>query len=174
MNFIKPESLRGLFTVLPRCWFSVCGSMTKAKSASRSFNTNHQTSDPILMPSSRASTNIFQMTDLQFGQHLAGLIETDGYIGLRNIEIAFDLGDDRLAETICMRFFLNPAERLYDQRRLTKPKNAWSLFFTQSQVANVLNLVNNHFVGPYKVDQKPGLKQAAESAITATIGLCIQ
>lgn len=153
MNFIKPELLRGFFTFLPCCSFSVRGSMTKAKSASRPFNTNHQTSDPILMPFSRAPTNIFQMTDLQFGQYLAGLIEADGYIGLRGIEIAFDLGDYRLAKAFCSRLFLNPAGRLYDQRRLTKPKNAWSLFFTQSQVANALNLVNGHFVGPYKVDQ---------------------
>lgn len=79
--------------------------------------------------------------------------EADGYIGPKGIEIAFDLGDYELAKAICIRLSLNPSERLYDKRRLTKPTNAWSLFITQSQVADVLNLVNGYFVGPYKVEQ---------------------
>lgn len=70
---IKPSLLCGVLTV-SYCRFSsfARGSVVKARSSSRPFNTNYKTDNPTLIPFSREPMSIFQMSDSQFGQYLAG------------------------------------------------------------------------------------------------------
>lgn len=66
---------------------------------------------------------IFQMTLDEFGLYMAGLIDGDGTLNLRSIEIVFDLRDYAFARDIQMRWGLTYAS-LYDRRRWSKPKQA--------------------------------------------------
>lgn len=96
---------------------------------------------------------IFSMTFNQLGQYLAGLIEGDGSIRKDGIKIQFAIKDYELAKSICIRFHLNYKKLLKRQFIEKRKANYYTLQIPKSQVKNVLNCVNGHFVTRKRVDQ---------------------
>jgi LAGLIDADG endonuclease len=86
--------------------------------------------------------------DEEFGYYLAGLIEGDGYIGKRSIEIAFHISDISLA------YFLKKRIGFGNITKYSHTKNAVRYtIWNKEGILKVLNLVNGKFVSKYKNNQ---------------------
>ena len=104
----------------------------------------------------------FDMTLDELGDYLAGLIDGDGTLNKKAVEIAFDLKDYALAKDIQRLFGLN-SKSLYDKRRSpSDPKQAYGLFFNGQTMVPLLRLIHGRLVGESKVVQMQ--KASAKSA----------
>ena len=87
-------------------------------------------------------------TNEEFGYYLAGLIEGDGFIGKRSIEIAFHISDISLA------YFLKKKLGFGNITKYSHTKNAVRYtVWNREGILKILNLVNGKFVSKYKNDQ---------------------
>lgn len=90
--------------------------------------------------------NNLLMDDEMFGYYLAGLIEGDGYIGEREISIAFSDKDAKNAYWLKKRIG-------YGSILGYKGKAAIRLrFFSEEARKRVFNLINGKFVAPHKIN----------------------
>lgn len=86
-------------------------------------------------------------TDTDFGYYIAGLIEGDGYLGKRGIEIVFHEKDVNTAFYIKKRIGYGSISKVKD-------KKAYKLsIFHKKGVETLFNLINGKFQGPYKIEQ---------------------
>jgi hypothetical protein len=83
-----------------------------------------------------------------FGYYLAGLIEGDGYIGKRSIEIAFHISDSQLAYYIKDRISYGNVIK-YSNTNNAVRYGVWNA----EGIRKILNLVNGKFFSKYKNDQ---------------------
>jgi len=86
--------------------------------------------------------------DNEFGYYLAGLIEGDGYIGKRSIEIAFHISDIQLAYYIKKKIGYGSVTK-YSHTNNAVRYSVWN----KEGISKILNLVNGKFFTKYKIDQ---------------------
>lgn len=87
------------------------------------------------------------LTNEEFGQFLAGLIEGDGWFGLKELHIIFSESDTTLAYFIKKRIGYGNVYKIKDKkavRYICKHKEGLSL---------ILSLINGKLVSNYKYDQ---------------------
>jgi LAGLIDADG endonuclease len=95
--------------------------------------------------------------DEDFGYYLAGLIEGDGYIGKRSIEISFHISDKSLAYYIKKRVgFGNVTKYSHTDKALRF--SIWN----KEGINKVLNLVNGKFFTNLKINQIKRYKYLSE------------
>jgi hypothetical protein len=87
-------------------------------------------------------------SDESFGYYLAGLIEGDGYIGKRSIEIAFHVSDSQLAYYIKKRIGFGNVTK-YSHTNNAVRYCVWN----KEGIKKILDLVNGKFFSKYKNDQ---------------------
>jgi hypothetical protein len=87
-------------------------------------------------------------TEDEFGYYLAGLIEGDGYIGKRSIEISFHISDISLAYYIKKRIGYGNVIK-YTHTSKAVRYGVWN----KEGVNKILNLVNGKFFTKHKIDQ---------------------
>jgi hypothetical protein len=87
-------------------------------------------------------------SDESFGYYLAGLIEGDGYIGKRSIEIAFHVSDSQLAYYIKKRIGFGNVTK-YSHTNNAVRYCVWN----KEGINKILDLVNGKFFSKYKNDQ---------------------
>lgn len=87
-------------------------------------------------------------SDESFGYYLAGLIEGDGYIGKRSIEIAFHKCDSQLAYYIKKRIGFGNVIK-YSHTNNAVRYCVWN----KDGIKKILDLVNGKFFSKYKNDQ---------------------
>ena len=83
-----------------------------------------------------------------FGYYLAGLIEGDGYIGKRSIEISFHSSDSHLAYYIKKRIGYGNITK-YTHTNKAIRYSVWN----KEGINKILNLINGKFFSKYKNDQ---------------------
>lgn len=86
--------------------------------------------------------------DNDFGYYLAGLIEGDGYIGKRSIEISFHIADISLAYYIKKRIGYGNVTK-YTHTNNAIRYSVWN----KEGIKVILNFVNGKFFTKYKIDQ---------------------
>jgi len=87
-------------------------------------------------------------SDEDFGYYLAGLIEGDGYIGKRSIEIAFHISDKSLA------FFLKKKIGFGNVIKYSHTKNAVRYcLWNKEGIHKIFNLINGKFCSDNKINQ---------------------
>lgn len=87
-------------------------------------------------------------SDESFGYYLAGLIEGDGYIGKRSIEISFHVSDSQLAYYIKKRLgFGNVTKYSHTDKAIRY--SVWN----RDGITKIFNLINGKFFSKYKNDQ---------------------
>ena len=87
-------------------------------------------------------------SEKDFGYYLAGLIEGDGYIGKRSIEIAFHINDISLAYYVKKRIGYGNVTK-YSHTNNAVRYSVWN----KEGLTYILNLVNGKFFAPYKNEQ---------------------
>ena len=88
------------------------------------------------------------LNDEAFGFYLAGLIEGDGYIGKRSIEISFHISDIQLAYYIKKRIgYGNVTKYTHTQKAVRY------CVWNKEGIVKILNLINGKFFSKYKNDQ---------------------
>lgn len=84
----------------------------------------------------------------EFGFYLAGLIEGDGYIGKRSIEISFHISDSHLA------YYIKKQIGYGNITKYSHTKNAIRFtVWNKEGILKVFNLINGKFFSEYKNDQ---------------------
>jgi len=88
------------------------------------------------------------LSDEMFGYYLAGLIEGDGYIGKRSLEISFHISDVQLAYYIKKRIgYGNVTKYTHTQKAVRY--SVWN----KEGIVKILNLINGKFFSKYKNEQ---------------------
>ena len=87
-------------------------------------------------------------TEEEFGCYLAGLIEGDGYIGKRSIEIAFHVSDISLAYYIKKRIGYGNVTK-YTHTNNAVRYGVWN----KEGISKILKLVNGKFFTKHKIEQ---------------------
>jgi LAGLIDADG endonuclease len=88
------------------------------------------------------------LNDEEFGYYLAGLIEGDGYIGKRSIEISFHVSDKSLAHYIKKKIGFGNITK-YSHTDKAVRFSIWN----KEGINRVLNLVNGKFFTSIKINQ---------------------
>jgi len=91
------------------------------------------------------------MTNDEFGEYLAGLIEADGCFDRGCCEIVFQYTDFALAVAICKRLGLDPEKHVRDARK--NKRNCYRFLVARGSCGSILKATNGKFVAPYKVAQ---------------------
>lgn len=86
--------------------------------------------------------------DEEFGYYLAGLIEGDGYIGKRSIEISFHISDISLAYYIKKRIGYGNIIK-YTHTEKAVRYSVWN----KEGIKKIFHLINGKFFMKYKIDQ---------------------
>ena len=103
--------------------------------------------------------HINTMSDEDFGDYMAGLIEGDGCFKAAGLGLEFDILDYPLALMIAVRLGANLEKHLKyrdpTQRHPNGQKAVIAFFFREDTVSfnTLYDLVNGRFVGPFKVQQ---------------------
>lgn len=103
--------------------------------------------------------HINTMSDEDFGDYMAGLIEGDGCFKAAGLGLEFDILDYSLALMIAVRLGANLEKHLKyrgpNPEASKRAEGSYSLFLPRRHVSfnTLYDLVNGRFVGPFKVQQ---------------------
>ena len=119
------------------------GFSTKATAATNNTYTSYKN----LLPVSDHVPNKNNLTDIEFGWFLAGLIEGDGWFGYKELHIVFAEEDTSLAYYIKKRVGYGNIYKIKDKKAVRYIcKNKSGLFI-------ILSLINGKLLSNYKYDQ---------------------